>query len=163
MKNNTCCFSGHRPQKIIWKDKEQSQEYCEIITRTQKEIVNAIDNGYIFFITGMAIGYDMSCAEIVLSLKKQYPDIKLICALPCKEQDKYWREADKLKYKKILSQADKIIYTSTVYTKECMRKRNEYMLSQSSLLIAFFNGNSGGTKTTVEAARKMQIETRIIF
>lgn len=162
MKSSTCCFSGHRPGKIKWEGKENSPEYCAVISRTKTEIENAIQKGYTSFITGMAIGYDTSCAELVLFFKQKYPRIKLICALPCKEQDKFWRESDKLKYKTILKKADRIIYTSNEYSANCMQKRNEFMLENSSLLIAFFNGSGGGTKMTVEKAKELHLETRII-
>ena len=38
------------------------------------------------FISGMAIGVDMIAAEIVLELKKDYPQITLECAIPCETQ-----------------------------------------------------------------------------
>ena len=65
------------------------------------EIQNAIINyGITHFISGMAIGFDMIAAELVLELKKDYPFITLECAIPCKEQDKLWRQEQKERYKK---------------------------------------------------------------
>ena len=61
--------------------------------------INVYD-GYVYFISGMALGFDMICAEIVLELKMKYPYIKLICAIPCKNQDKLWNDDCKKRYKK---------------------------------------------------------------
>lgn len=60
----------------------------------------------------MALGFDMICAEIVLEIKKKYPHIKLVCAIPCKNQDELWTNEYKKRYKKILKQADTIRYIS---------------------------------------------------
>ena len=38
----------------------------------------------------MALGVDMICAEIVLSLKKKYKNVVLECAIPCLNQEKQW-------------------------------------------------------------------------
>jgi len=34
----------------------------------------------------MALGFDMICAETILDLKKKYPDIKIIGALPVRHK-----------------------------------------------------------------------------
>lgn len=46
------------------------------------EIIKTINYGYIYFISGMALGFDIIAAETVLQLKKDFPQIKLIAALP---------------------------------------------------------------------------------
>ena len=38
--------------------------------KLRNEIIKAIKNGYTTFISGMALGFDMICEEIVLELKK---------------------------------------------------------------------------------------------
>ena len=47
-----CCFTGHRPEKL-----EQSED--EIREWLTEQIENAIDDGYLTFITGMAMGVDI--------------------------------------------------------------------------------------------------------
>ena len=59
--------------------------------------------------------------------------------------------------------ADKITYASTTnYYNGCMQKRDLYMVDNSSLLIAVFNGDNGGTKSTIELARKKDLNIKII-
>ncbi len=129
----------------------------------RSEIENAIQRGYKTFLCGMALGFDMICAETVLELKKQYSDIKLIGALPCGTQDIKWQEKDRERYRSLLNKLDGIrcIYDEYVGA-ECMLERNYYMVNNSSLIIALFNGQSGGTKSTIDYARKQGLEIVII-
>lgn len=40
------------------------------------------------------------------------------------------------------------------YTKNCLFARNRYIVQQADLLLACFDGQEGGTKKTVEYARR---------
>ncbi len=94
-KSQTCCFTGYRPQKVNWEFNSSSKEYLRVAESIENLINQAIKNGYKYFISGMALGFDTLCAETVLKLKTINPEIKLICDLPCKEQDKYWSHRQK--------------------------------------------------------------------
>ena len=159
-KNQTACFTGHRPQKLPWGFNENDVGCLAMKEITKIEIQNAIINyGITHFISGMAIGFDIIAAELVLELKKDYPFITLECAIPCKEQDKLWRQEQKERYRNILSQADKVTCVSDKpYFDGCMQKRNKYMIDNSSVLIALFNGKAGGTKQTVDYAKQQGLE-----
>lgn len=111
----------------------------------------------------MALGFDMVCAEMILDLKKQYPDIKIIGALPCKTQDMKWQEKDRKRYRNLLSKLDAIrcLYDEYIGV-ECMLERNRYIVNSSTLMITLFNGLSGGTKSTIDYARKQGLEIVII-
>ena len=71
----TCCFTGHLPEKL-------SVPAEIVIRKLEDAIEEAFSDGFIFYITGMAKGVDIWAAEAVLQLKKEYPHIKLICAVP---------------------------------------------------------------------------------
>lgn len=72
----TCCFTGHRPQKL---------EYCknsiqcdELNGKLEELIKNLIEKeGATHFISGVALGDDTYAANIVLNLKSQYTGITL--------------------------------------------------------------------------------------
>lgn len=59
---HTCCFTGHRPEKL-------GQEEREIRALLVTEILRAINYEYISFISGMAWGADIWAAEVVLPLR----------------------------------------------------------------------------------------------
>ena len=144
MKDKTCCFTGHRniPTEIKH----------ELFTLTETAIENLIKNGYRYFGTGGALGFDTIAALVVLKLKERYPDIKLILVLPCQPQTKGWRKEDVEIYEEIKKQADKIVYTSQEYTRGCMYKRNRHLVDNSSLCICYLTENKGGTFYTVNYA-----------
>lgn len=43
-----------------------------------------------------------------------------------------------------------------------MHERNDYMLKNSSLVIALYNGTFGGTQSTLKKAEKMGLKVEII-
>ena len=161
--NNTACFTGHRSQKLPWRFNEEDERCSIMKTTLRAEIEKAIQKGYKTFLCGMALGFDMICAETVLDLKRKYTYIKIIGALPCRTQDIKWIPKDRERYKNLLQQLDDIrcIY-DTYIGPECMLERNRYMVDNSSLMIALFNGLSGGTKSTIDYARKQGLEVVII-
>ncbi|MCH5157436.1 MAG: DUF1273 family protein [Clostridiales bacterium] len=159
LNSKTACFTGHRSQKLPWKFNEEDDRYLAIKKTLRKEIEKAIQGGYTTFLCGMALGFDMLCAETVLNLKKQYNHIKIIGALPCKNQDELWSPNEKNRYRQLLGKLDGIrcIYDKYIGN-ECMIERNKYMVNNSSLMIALYNGCSGGTKATIEYAKKQKLQ-----
>lgn len=162
MEGKTCCFTGHRSQKLPWGFKE-GDEKCKIMKcHLKEEILKAIDQGYTHFISGMALGFDIISAELVLELKSVYSYITLECALPCKTQHLRWPSFYRSRYINILENADSIWCKHEYYEEGCMQERNEYMVDSSSLVIALYNGKPGGTRKTIEYARKKGKEVVII-
>ena len=145
----TCCFTGHR---II-----PSGEKETIRNLLETAIEKAIQDGYRFFRTGGALGFDTLAAQTVLTLKQQYPHIRLILVLPCVDQTTGWKQDDIDEYERIKSLADKVVYTSTEYTYGCMHKRNRHLVDNSSLCICYLTKVSGGTAYTVRYAESKKI------
>ena len=105
--------------------------------------------------TGMAVGVDTIFALAVLELKESGMDIKLHCAIPCRNQEKLWPiEAQEL-YNSILDRADEVILVSDdEYSPKLMQIRNEYIVDRIDTLIAVWNGYPvGGTWNCVNYAR----------
>jgi len=161
-RKDAVCFTGHRSQKLPWGSNVEDPRYLKTKEMTREAIELEIMRGKSFFISGMALGFDTMCAEIVLSLKDKYPHIRLECALPCKDQEKMWDVQDRYIYHKILEQADVVSYLQADYTKYCLQKRNEYMVDKCNVVIALFGGRLGGTKNTIDYAYKKLKEVRII-
>ena len=142
-----CCFTGHRPDKMELGEKE-------IKPLLEKAIDEAIADGYVTFITGMAMGTDIWAAEIVLERKNQNKDIHLICALPHPNFEKGRSAAEKERFNKILKDADLVKEVNDHYFAGCYQARNKWMVDNSSLIIALFNGGKGGTKNTLDYAER---------
>ncbi len=153
----TCCFTGPRSQNLPWKFNENDDRYFMLRDNTKEKIKLAITLGYEYFLCGMALGFDMMCAEIVIELKNQFPRIKLCAILPCKNQEVRWNEKLQTRYKNLLENCDNIFYVNEEFTENCMLERNKYMVDNSSLVIAYSNSFKGGTKYTVNYALKQGI------
>lgn len=146
IRNQTACFTGHREIPLLQLPKTKKN--------LEFTIEEAIQNGYLYFGAGGALGFDTLAAKTVLKLRKQYPQIKLILVLPCKTQTRGWRQKDIDEYESIMEQADKVVYTSENYFNGCMQKRNRHLVDGSSLCIAYLTKESGGTAYTVNYAKK---------
>lgn len=146
MRDKTCCFTGHR--------KIPANLRALIAVEIEKRIVELIDQGYIIFETGGALGFDTVAAQVVLRVRNRYPYIRLVLVLPCRNQTDGWGEHYRRMYDYILNAADNVIYTSEVYTKGCMYKRNRRLVDDSSVCICWLKRLSGGTMYTVNYAKE---------
>jgi len=164
MKKNTCCFTGHRPQKLPWGYDEEWEDCVKLKLKLACEIEAMRQKGVTTFISGMAIGVDMWAAEIVLDLKRAYPQdtIKLIAAIPFEGQANKWSNEYRERYFDILAQADQEVIFQEHYTKNCMHERNRYMVDNSAFMIAVYNGEKGGTANTLKYAESKGLNIVII-
>lgn len=150
LRKHRCCFTGHRPEKL-------SLSESEVKPLLEKAIDNAIADGYVTFITGMAKGTDIWAAEIVLEKKKQNDTLHLICAVPHPDFEKRRGFFEEQRYDRIIKNADYVTTISDHYYKACYQKRNEWMVDRSSLVIAVWNGQPSGTKNTIDYANRKGI------
>lgn len=147
LKKHRCCFTGHRPEKL--------ELPPEDIKRLLRASINAaIEEGYTTFITGMARGIDMWAAEIVLDERNKNSDIKLVCAVPYNGFEKKWSAHERALFYSIIEKCDFVKYVCDGYSRACYQIRNIYMVDRSSLVIAAFCGEAGGTRNTLDYAMK---------
>ena len=150
IKDRTACFTGHRTIPFLQKQKLKK--------RTKQVLIEAIEQGYRYFGAGGALGFDTLAAQAILELKNEYPQIRLILVLPCRDQTRGWKEADIAEYERIMKAADKVTYTSEQYYSGCMHKRNRHLVDYSSLCICYLTEASGGTAYTVNYARSQGLK-----
>ena len=94
LRKHRACFTGHRPEKL-------TQPEAVIIAGLEREIRNAIADGFTTFISGMARGVDIWAAEIVLRLRSEGQPIQLICAIPFDGFERWWNEEWTNRYKAV--------------------------------------------------------------
>ena len=146
-----CCFTGHRPEKLKTSEKELKQGLA-------RAIETALAAGKRTFITGMARGTDIYAGELVLQYRDRDPSIRLICAIPYPDFEKRWSTHWQQRYRAIEERADLVKVICSTFSMGSYQKRNEWMVDRSSMIIAVFNGESGGTKNTIDFARAHGIE-----
>lgn len=154
-REKTCCFTGHRPDKLPWGE-DETDPRC---LRLKEAIARAAEEAYISgirrFISGMARGCDLYCAEAVLELREAEPDVLLECARPCESQADGWPAAERERYQSILERCNFETLVQHSYDRFCMMRRNRYMADRSGRLIAVYNGvPKGGTYQTLAYAMK---------
>ncbi len=155
LKKHRCCFTGHRPSKLGMTERQ-------LRPLLEDAIRQAIGDGFTTYITGMAQGTDLIAAEIVLRLQEQDPRLKLICALPHPGFGLHWGGGWTERFKSVLARADLERTICPSFSYASYQTRNEWMVNHSSLVIAVFNGEAGGTRNTLEYARKRNVPCRII-
>lgn len=155
--NQTCCFTGHRPQNLPWGFDESDPRCIALKVRLSIAIQQVIKHGVTHFITGMALGVDQWAAEAVIEIKEAHPErsITLEAVLPCEDQAKKWRREAIERYHKILKRCDFVLPLQKSYTRDCMEHRNRYMVDHSQFVIAVWDGSPSGTGGTVRYAKSL--------
>ena len=149
-------FTGHRIIPLVRQE--------EVRARLTTTVAFAYKSGMTRFYCGMALGVDMMAAEVVLSLKAKFPDIRLIAVVPFSGQSSQWAFSEQERYRQILAKTDKVVILSGNYFRGCLLRRNDYMLSHCCGVIAYYDGKSqGGTSYTVRKAERMKMDVVNIY
>ena len=156
MIKTACAFTGHRPKSFPW-GYDESALGCVLLKEVlAAQISTLAEQGVTNFLSGMAQGVDLWCAQIVLDLKKKNSALKLHAILPCEGQESKWPAAAQVLYRSILEQADDVFFVGRDYRSGCMLERNRYMVDRAEVLLAVYNGAyRGGTGMTVRYAQKL--------
>lgn len=167
--------TGHRPNKLNggWaayeKWGEPIKSYERVVLRELQKLLEEKDN--IHLISGLALGWDSIFLKTGLRLQKHLgiERVSLEGAAPCAHQDSRWRLKDKQRYAYFLEQLSKegnrLTYVSphdfSWNHGNQMQERNKYMVDKCDLLLACFDGSSGGTKHAIDyAIKKKNCEIR---
>lgn len=153
-RQESCCFTGHRPTKLPWRYDEGDPRCVALKRRMMDAVELAYEHGYRHFLCGMAMGCDLYFCECVLALREQRPDVTIEAAIPCPTQADAWPEAQRERYQRLVEACDFETMVSAQYSSSCMQRRDRYMVDHASLLIAAFDGSAGGTRYTVEYAMR---------
>ena len=160
---NTCCFTGHR---MLPAEKESG------IAAALEHVLNVlIYAGYRYFLCGGALGFDTLAENAVLSLRQTNPEIRLVLALPCRDQTGNWLKMPPdqatgalREYQRIKGEADVICFVNDFYFDGCMRERNRFMVEHSSFCVGYYNGYPrSGAGQTWRMAEKAGLKTYNVY
>lgn len=145
-------ITGHRPNKL-------GNDYdlkSPLILKIKDKIQSIIDHEILQFkditlITGMALGIDTLFAKIAIESK-----LPFIAAIPFEGQEKMWPTKSQSLYYDIRSKASSTrVICDGGYSPQKMQIRNEWMVNNCDLLIAVWDGTSGGTANCVKYAESV--------
>lgn len=162
MTERTACFSGHRPEKLPYGGDENHPFTAELKSMLHLAVRETAEAGYTRFISGMARGVDLWACESVLALSREFPSLKLICALPYAGCEQSLRGLDRIRFNSAVEKAFETVTLAEAYNPGCLRARNAWMVEHSSRLIAVCTDMRSGTGQTIRLARKGGLSVRLI-
>jgi len=138
--------TGHRPNKL-GSFKIPNPTYNFVMDKTLSIIKEYKPTK---IITGMCIGYDQWVANLAIKLK-----IPFVAAIPFLGQELLWPPDTQKYYRKLLSHAAQIeIVSAGAFASWKMQARNQWIVNNSDLIIAAFDGSRGGTFNCIEYAKE---------
>lgn len=141
-------FTGHRPDKLGGYYPNQLHLAVKQVLREKLGMHQ--HNGTVVAMSGMALGVDTWAAEACVEL-----GIPFIAAVPFVGQESRWPEKSRIAYKNLLDKAKEVTVVSPgAYSARAMHRRNEYMVDWANLVLAVWDGSSGGTAACVAYAHK---------
>lgn len=148
----TCCFTGHRPDKLPWGTDERDPRCLALKRASPGSWKDCTWRGYRHFISGMARGADLYFVEAALALREKYPSLTVEGAVPCQSQADRWPAAERARWRSALDACDLETMVQHNYDRFCMHRRDRYMVDRSSGHLAAFDGTPGGTMYTLSYA-----------
>lgn len=158
-----CCFTGHRPQKLPWGSNEWDWRCVALKERILLLIRELYREGYRHFITGMALGIDTYCCEMVLRLKEETTTWcwKRRCPAGTRTGTGAGRTRSAIAAWWLSVTCRPWCRRSTA--RGCMLRRDRYMVSRAECVRGVYDGmSSGGTRVTLTYALEQQKEVRLI-
>ena len=111
----------------------------------ERELREAINDGFYQFRVGMRLGADIWAAERIIRLRDtQFPHIQLHCYLPYKAQIDHLAETWRLGYSDCLAFADQVHYLQDHYSTGCLSRRTREVIHTSNRLIALYDNIADG-------------------
>ena len=107
------------------------------------------------FRVGMAEGFDLAAGEAVVSLMQEHHDIILEACIPWPTFNARFSTTDQQRYNNILTQATIIRYSGEAYHPTIFHHRNDMLIEEANIVVAWWNGGSSGTGYTVKRAKKL--------
>jgi len=139
-------FTGHRPNKLY---KAYEKEGIILIRDVFIEDLKTLKPDKI--ISGMALGADTAGAAAAIKM-----GIPLAAYVPFIGQEKLWPQKSQDTFNKILDKASEVVIVSEGgYSPAKMQIRNIKMTDDCDVLLALWNGSSGGTANCVKYAEKV--------
>lgn len=146
-------FTGHRPDKLGgWSAETQVKARYKVRLALHGELLFHIRQPTTA-ISGMALGVDQWAAELCVEL-----GIPFTAAIPFEGQEKMWPRYQQRAYSQLLAKASKIhtVSPGKPFSRReavaALQRRNEWMVDNCDLLLAYWNGTPGGTANCVRYA-----------
>ena len=147
----TVAFTGHR---------SYNRCHDSLLLECVEELVM---RGARVFRVGMAEGFDLAAALVVLNLRERWGDVSLDLYIPWPEFSHRFSATNRKLYDQILGQADSVTYIAESYSQGLFYERNRRLVEGADSVVAWWDGSTSGTGYTVRYARQLGIAVENIF
>lgn len=139
--SKACCGFGHR------------EVFENISEKIYSAVKAAAAQGCELFYTGAMGNFDELFSSAVRRLKKEYPNIKLVCVKPymTKDINTYGDYLYKL-YDDIIVPTE----LADIHYKTVIHKRNQWIVDNSSVIIGYIKRDCGGAYKALKYAEKQK-------
>ncbi|TWT24769.1 SLOG family protein [Planomicrobium sp. CPCC 101110] len=98
-------ITGYKQHELgIFDDKNPGIRFIK--KALENRLRSLLDEGLEWVILSGQLGVETWAAEVVIDMKKEFPDLKYAVLTPFLEQEKNWNETKQEKYRTIVEQAD---------------------------------------------------------
>ncbi|MCM3789388.1 DUF1273 domain-containing protein [Domibacillus indicus] len=155
----TILLSGYKSHELgIWDQKHPGISVIKLAL--EGRLRTLLDEGLQWVIIGGQPGVELWGAEVVFSLKEEFPDLKLGVLTPFLEQEKNWKEERQDYYNSIIDQAD---FVDAVSKKPYIgpwqfKARDEFSLDNTDALLLVYDEEREGSPKFLKAAADKRTE-----
>lgn len=144
-----CCIAPTRPEELCCSEAAAKRVL-------EAELRRAVGDGFRTFLTGMSRGVGIWAGQIVLGLRGTNLDVRLVAVSPFRGVEETWSPLWQRQYRHVIAWADAVRYISPEFDYEVFRRRNEWMIDRTNLVIAF----DRGPNDAIQYARSHGAEVR---
>lgn len=141
--------TGHRPDKFRGEWDMDGKISDWLLEQTKSYLISAEPKQVV---TGMALGYDMIFALAAIEL-----ELPILAAVPFIGQEDAWPQRHQALYNEILSLplVTLKVVSEGEYSAQKMQIRNEFMVDNCDVLLAAWDGSTGGTYNCLKYAKRV--------
>ncbi|OIJ20073.1 hypothetical protein BKP45_10380 [Anaerobacillus alkalidiazotrophicus] len=138
--------TGYKAHELgVFDEKHKGITYIKKVL--EKRLVSFIEDGLEWVIISGQLGVELWCGEVVINLKKQYPNIKLAVLTPYYNQEENWNDARKEQYQNVLQRADYVdsITKRNYENPSQLKLKNQFIVEKSDALLVIFDDDKPGS------------------
>lgn len=138
--------TGHRPNKLGGHGRDVFERLVQLAIHAIKRLEPKE------LISGMALGWDQALVEACIRLRFPFA-----AYVPFAGQESKWPEDSRRTYDYLMAHASRIVVVCDGgYAAWKMQKRNQRMCDDADLILALFDGSTGGTGNCVQYAKSIK-------
>lgn len=142
LRGSVITVTGHRPKRLGY------DAFDDMVALAYSSFERMKPRG---IITGMALGWDMACAQAAVDL-----DLPFLAAVPFQGQDAIWPMSSRELYAELLAKAaDVRIICEGPYAAYKLQLRNRWMADKCDEVLALWDGGESGTAGCVRHAQSL--------